>query len=118
MLTQPARRAHLQVIWEGWAPSSDNSAILREVDAPVDVAVAVGDSVPMSLCGALLSCGAGLILPIDHELNTLFSSSLCRKESIEYCTYAEGTKSSLWVKQSVKVYNTATCKVSVMLCNR
>lgn len=42
MLTKPARRAHLQVVRVGWAPSSDDSAILCEVDVPVDFAVAVG----------------------------------------------------------------------------
>lgn len=83
MLTQPARRTHLQVIREGWAPSPDNSAILCEVDVPIDVAVAVGDSVPMGLSCTLLSCGAGLILPINNQLNSLFSSNLSRREGVK-----------------------------------
>lgn len=82
MLTEPARRAQLQVVWVGWPPSSDDSAILCEVDVPVDVAVAVGESVPLGLCGALLSCGAGLILPIYHQLNPLLFARLRRREGV------------------------------------
>lgn len=83
MLTQPARRAHLQVVWVGQPPSPDDSAILCEVDVPVDVAVAVGESVSLGLCGALLSCGAGLILPVYHQLNSLLFPGLRRRQGVK-----------------------------------
>jgi len=63
----------------GRPPSSDDSAILGEVNVPVNVAVAVGESIPLALCSALLSCGTGLILPIYHKLNPLLSPRLRRR---------------------------------------
>lgn len=83
MLTEPTWGAQLQVVRVGCPPSSDNSAILCEVDVPVDVAVAVGESVPLGLCGALLSCGGGLILPIYHQLNALLFPRLRRTEGVK-----------------------------------
>lgn len=83
MLTEPARRTHLQVVWVGWPSSSDDSAILSEVDVAVDVTVAVGESVTLGLCGALPSCGAGLILLIYHQLNSLLFPSLRRREAVK-----------------------------------
>lgn len=82
MLAKPARGAHFQVVWVRWPPGSDDSAVLCEVDVPVDVTVAVGDSVALGLRGALLSCGAGLILPIYHQLNPLLFPRLRKTEGI------------------------------------
>lgn len=83
MLTKPTRRAHIQVFWVRWPPSSDNSAVLCKVDVPVDVAVAVGESVPLCLCGALFSCGAGLILLIYHQLDPWVFPRLRRIEGVK-----------------------------------
>lgn len=56
LLTEPARGAHLQIVWLGQPPGSDDGAVLCEVDVPVDIAVAVGRPVPLHVRTALLSC--------------------------------------------------------------
>lgn len=65
----------------GRPPSSDDCAVLCEINAPVDVAVAVGDSAPLALCGALLSRSAGVTLPINHQLDPFLSPGL-REERV------------------------------------
>lgn len=63
-----------------WPPSSDDSSVVCEVHVPVDVAVTVGKSVSLSLSGGLLSRGAGLLLPIYHQLNPRVFPKLRRRE--------------------------------------
>lgn len=66
----------------GCPPGSDNGAILGEVDVPVDVAVAVGESIPLGLCGALFSSGASFIFPVYQQLNSLLSSKLRGRQGV------------------------------------
>lgn len=80
MLTQPARRAKLQVIHMRRSPSSHNRAILSKVNVAVDVAMVVGESVPLAFRGALLSGGTCLVLLIYHKLDPLFTARLGRSK--------------------------------------
>lgn len=61
-------------------PSPHNGPILREVDVPIDVSVAVDirQAVPLGFRSAVLSCGAGLILSVHHQLDPLPSHSRLR----------------------------------------
>lgn len=92
MHAQPAWRTHLEVVVVGPPPGSDDSAVLGEVNVPVDVAVAVdvGEAVPLWLCVAVLSRGAGLVLSIHHQLDSLLSPGLektNRKRGKRHHTY-------------------------------
>lgn len=86
VLAEAAGGAPLQVVGVGHPASSHDGAVVREVDAAVDVAVAVGQSGPLGLAAAaalLPRDAVGLVALVDHQLNPLYLSLLRTEEEAE-----------------------------------
>ena len=68
LFAQVARGAHLEVVGVNGPPGPHNGPILREVDVPIDVSVAIDirQAVPLGFRSAVLSRGA-----FHHQLEPL-----------------------------------------------
>lgn len=74
-------------------PGTDDGAILGHVDAAVNVSVAVdggGYAGALRLRYAVLARGAGLVLSVNHQLDSTFSTALLEKthkqfDSLNWC---------------------------------
>lgn len=75
---QPYRRGQFDVVGVRGSPGPDDGAVLGQVNAPVDVAVAVDvrQAVPVRIRAAFFSGRAGLIFTVQNQLDPFFSPVL------------------------------------------
>lgn len=92
MLSESDRRAEFDIGRVGGSPRSDDGTVLSQVDAAVDVAVAVyiGQPVSVGLRSAVISGRTGLVLTIHHQLDSFLSSKLSEEEHMRRMGSVDG----------------------------
>lgn len=84
VLPQPYRRGQFDVVGVRRSSGPDDGAVLGQVNAPVDVAVAVDvrQAVPVRFRAAFFSGRAGLIFTVYNQLDPLFSAVLKKNTEV------------------------------------